>query len=982
MLGCNESPMMRCTTFVHRIIEALPFIEVGMSRQIPALFVSLQLSIAVVFTGLVVGVAPARAEAPATGWPQAASDLPVEQGIRFGTLPNGMRYAIMHNATPAGQVAIRFRIGSGSLQENDNQQGLAHFLEHMAFKGSTHVPEGEMIRTLQRLGLAFGADTNASTSYGETTYSLDLPEADAERVSTGLMLMRETASELTLDAGAFDRERGVILSEEKLRDTPQYRGSMGFLNQVLSGQRVTQRPPIGKTDIISNAPVDLVRDYYRANYRPERATLIVVGDVDAAAIEADIRDRFGNWTSHTPAPAAIDLGTLEKHGERVATVVVPGGATRVQIAWTRPYDSAQDTVAKRRQQLIEGIGLAVLNRRISVLAQQPDAPFVSAQAGSQNLLKSARATLIAADTNPDRWQAALAAIDQEQRRIAQFGVAQSEIDRELAEYRSMLQAAAGGATTRTSPDIAGALAWSVGADVVFTSPADDLSLFDAAMKGLTAAEVNESLKLAFAGNGPQLVLQSPQMPEGGEAAVEKAYAASRAVAVSAPSHAEAVAWPYTDFGPAGAVVERRVVDDLGVTMVRFANGVRLTVKPTKLRADEILVRANIGRGLLDLPHDRPLPIWAAPAVSLSGLKAIGYEDMQKALVSKVAASDFSIRDGAFRFEGATRPSDLVTQLQLITAYISDPVYRPDTFKRVQQAYLNSLAQLQATPGSVVGRDLPGLLHSGDPRWAFPDRAQLLDTKPEEFEAFLRPYLAKGQIEVIIAGDVAVDDAIRLTAETLGALPARPDAREQAADNDARFPAPTAEPVVRLQNGRSDNAGALVAMPIGDFLSDLPRAAAANVTGAIFRNRLIDQFRVAEGATYSPQGSVDLSKSVPGYGFGYVYVETTPAKVDHFFDLVSKIAADLRDKEVSSDELTRARSPIVEEIKRSLQTNNYWLESLHDAQTDPRRLDRIRRGIDNYQSLTAPDIRTIATRYLKPETAWRLKILPADGSAVR
>ncbi|NTJ08600.1 insulinase family protein [Rhizobium lusitanum] len=966
---------------MHRIIEAPPITEASMSRQIPAIAASLQLFIVVAFTVLATGVLPAHAETPDVGWPQAASDLPAEPDLRFGTLPNGMRFAIMHNATPAGQVAIRFRIGTGSLQEKDDQQGLAHFLEHMAFKGSTHVPEGEMTRILQRLGLAFGADTNASTSYNETVYALDLPEADAETVSTGLMLVRETASELTLDAGAFDRERGVILSEEKLRDTPQYRGGTGFMNLLLPGQRVLLRPPIGKTDIISNAPVDLVRDYYRTNYRPERATLIVVGDIDAAALEADIRSHFSNWMSNTPAPAEPDLGVLEKHGERVGTVVVPGGATRVQIAWTRPYDGSQDTVAKRRQQLIDGIGLAVLNRRISVLAQQPNPPFVSAQAGAQDLLKSAHVTMIAADSDPDKWQAALAAIDQEQRRIAEFGAAQNEIDREIAEYRSTLQAAAGGAATRTSPDIAGSLAWSVGEGVVFTSPAEDLSLFDAAMKGLTAAEVNQSLQAAFAGNGPQLVLQIPQMPEGGVAAVEKAYADSRAVPVTAPEHTTAAVWAYTDFGKAGAVVEQRVVDDLGVTMVRFANGVRLTVKPTKLRADEVLVRANIGRGRLDLPHDRSLPIWAAPAVPLSGLKAISYDDLQKAFASNVVGSDFSIQDGSFRFEGATRPSDLATQLQLLTAYVSDPAYRPDVFKRVQQAYLNSLTQLQATPGTVVGRDLPGLLHSNDPRWTFPDRTQLLNTKPEDFEALLRPFLSKGQIEVIIAGDVQVDDAIRMTAQTFGALPARPDAQERT-DSSALFPAPTPEPVVRLQDGRSDNAGALVAMPIGDFLSDLPRAVAANVTGAIFRNRLIDQFRIAEGATYSPQGDVDLSRSIPGYGFAYVYVETVPAKVDHFFDLVDKISADLRDRDVSPDELTRAKAPIVEEIKRSQQTNGYWLESLHGAQTDARRLERIRGSINGYQSITAQDVRAIATAYLKPETSWRMKILPANGSAVR
>jgi len=411
-----------------------------MSRQNPSGRLSLKLFVATTLALLVAVAAPAHAETPVVSWPQAASDLPVEQGIRFGTLPNGMRYAVMHNATPAGQVAIRFRIGAGSLQERDDQQGLAHFLEHMAFKGSTHVPEGEMVRTLQRLGLAFGADTNASTSYGETVYALDLPEAKPETVSTGLMLMRETASELTLDAGAFDRERGVILSEEKLRDTPQYRGGTGLLAQLLPGQRVPQRPPIGKTDIISNAPVDLLRDFYRTYYRPDRASLIVVGDIDAAAIEADIRTRFGNWTVAAPAPSDPDLGTLQNHEERVGTVIVPGGATRVQLAWTRAYDASPDLVAKRRAQLVEDIGLAVLNRRLSVLAQQPNPPFVSAQAGAQDLLKSAHVAMIAADSDPAKWQAALAAIDQEQRRIAQFGADQSEIDREIAEYRSTLHA--------------------------------------------------------------------------------------------------------------------------------------------------------------------------------------------------------------------------------------------------------------------------------------------------------------------------------------------------------------------------------------------------------------------------------------------------------------------------------------------------------------------------------------------------------------
>ncbi|WP_390689673.1 M16 family metallopeptidase [Rhizobium bangladeshense] len=616
------------------------------------------------------------------------SDLQADPDVHFGTLANGMRFAIMRNVTPPGQVSVRFRISSGSLQENDDQQGLAHFLEHMAFKGSTNVAEGEMIRILQRKGLAFGRDINGHTYYDETVYFLNLPQGDADTISTGLMLMRETASELTLDAGAFDRERGVILSEERLRDTPQYRAALEIMNSLLAGKRATMRAPIGKADIISNAPVALVRDYYRANYRPDRATLIVVGDIDPAAMETEIRQRFGDWKAVDPAPTKPDLVTLVTKGKSADLIVVPGGMTSVQVAWTRLYDAAPDTFAKRRIKLIEDLGLMVLQRRLSTIASKADAPFISAGIGSQDLLDSAHVVLIAANSEPDKWQAALTTIDQEQRRIQEFGVGQAELDREILGYRSFLQAAAAGAATRTTTGIASALAGSVDDNQVFTSPAEDLSLFETMTNGVRAVEVNQALQRAFSGNGPQVVLQTAQSPEGGADAVRQVYDASNAVAVSAPSGAADVAWPYTHFGEPGAVVEGGTVEDLGLTMVRFSNGVRLTVKPTKLRANEVLVREDIGRGRLGLPKDRSAPIWASRAVAWSGVKAMDYQDIQKALTATIVSIDFSVGDSSFRFNGRTRTEYLATQLQLMAAYTSDPAYRPEAFKRVQQVYLS------------------------------------------------------------------------------------------------------------------------------------------------------------------------------------------------------------------------------------------------------------------------------------------------------
>ncbi|MBY3370263.1 M16 family metallopeptidase, partial [Rhizobium laguerreae] len=751
------------------------------------------------------------------------SDLQADPDVHFGTLANGMRVAIMRNVTPPGQAAIRFRIGAGSLDENDDQQGLAHFLEHMAFMGSTNVAEGEIIRILQRKGLALGPDINACTAYDETVYKLDLPKVDADTVSTALMLMREMASELTLDAGAFDRERGVILSEERLSDTPQYRAELGIMNSLLAGRRATMRDPIGKTNIISNAPVELVRDYYRANYRPERATLIVVGDIDPAAMEIEIHQRFGDWKAVGPPPAEPDLGTLETKGESADVFVVPGGMTSVQVAWTRLYDAAPDTFAKRRAELIENLGLRVLNRRVSTIASKADAPFIDADVGSENLLHSAHVVKIAANSETDKWQAALTTIDQEQRRIQEFGVGQAELDREILGYRSDLQDAAAGAATRTTTDIASVLVSSVDDDQVFTSPAEELSLFETMTSGVTAAEVNQALQHAFSGNGPQVVLQTAQSPEGGADTVRRVYDASKAIAVSAPSDAADVAWPYTHFGEPGAVVERRTVEDLGLTMVRFSNGVRLTVKPTKLRANEVLVREDIGGGRLGLPHDRSAPIWASPAVVLSGIKAMDYEDIQKALAGNIVGVYFSVGDSSVRFDGRTRTEDLATQLQLMTVYTSDPAYRPEAFKREQQTNLSGLDQYEATPGGVVRRNFAGLVHSGDPRWTFPDRAELSAAKSEDFEALFRPMVSNGPIDITIVGDVTVDDAIRMTAETFGALPPRPETAPSNDWGDVRFPAANKTPVLRTHSGRADIAAAALGVPVGDLLSDLPRS---------------------------------------------------------------------------------------------------------------------------------------------------------------
>jgi len=912
-------------------------------------------------------------------WAQASSDVAADPNVRFGVLPNGLRYAVMKNATPAGQTSIRLRIGSGSLEESDAQQGLAHVLEHMAFEGSTHVPRGEMIKLLERDGLAFGPDTNASTSWTQTVYQLDLPKSDAVLLDTGLMLMRETASELNIDPKALDTERGIVLSEERLRDTPDYRAEKAQINLLAHDQRITERFPIGKVDVIKTAPASLIREFYRANYRPDRAALIVVGDFDPAEVEAKIKARFSDWTPRGPETAEPDLGQVEKRGLTVSVVNLPGAQTLTYIAWVRPYDASPDTREKRRRETVENLALAVLNRRLGKLAAAANPPFIEADGAFENLLHSAKIAMVEAATAPGAWRPALSAIEQEVRRLTTYGVSEAEIAREIAQARAGLVNAATGAATRPTPELASGLADSVDENLVFTHPNEDLDLFDAATKDVTPEEVDAAARRIFAGSGPLVELETPTPVDGGEAAVAEAYAASAKVAVAAPAAETAIVWPYTGFGKAGAVASRHEIADLGATVVRFANGVALTVKSTDYRKDQILIAVDIGHGREDLPRARPVATWAASALVDGGFEAMSLEDSQRALTGKLYSAQMSVTDDAFQLRGTTRPKDLDTQMQVLAAYVAHPGFRPEAFERLKQGYLTALPQLAATPGGVLQRDFEKLLHGGDPRWATPTEGELQAAKLDDLKALLEKPLTTAPIEITIVGNVTVEDAIAQVAATFGALPTRPERAPWPAGGDkVQFPIPTATPVLLTDGGRPDQAMAVVAWPVTDFYKDLQASRADMLAGEVLQDRVVDRLRLTQGATYSPETVVSLSEIFPAYGAAFSAVEMPPEKLPGFFTDVAAIAADMRDNGVTADELERARNPRVATLKKSMLTNDYWLLRLEGSIADPKRLDIIRTTLPDYAKVTAAEVQDAAKAYLTDNKAWKL-VIKAPGA---
>lgn len=911
-------------------------------------------------------------------WPQDSSDLEADENVRFGVLPNGMRYAIMRNATPPGSASFRLRIDAGSLHEADDQLGLAHFVEHMALKETRNVPENEFVRILERHGLQFGPDTNATTGFDETVYMLDLPTSNPETVDTALFLMREAVGEALFRAETIDSERGVVLAEERTRAVPNYRAVVDALRFVFRDDLLSERLPIGSADILRNAPSERLADFYEKYYRPEKATFIAVGDFDVAEMEAKVRDRFSDWQGRGEPGPELPEPVLASRGLDTRVFVEPGASSQIRMSWLAPYDHQPDSRAMREERLVRQLGLAVLSRRLQRLSATTAPHIAFTQASRSIMAGRGETTDIIAVSDPAKWRETITTLEQEQRRAMEHGFTQAEVDREITEVRTLFATAVAGASTRPSPQLAQGIVTAVNMDRVYLSPAQSLALLEEAVSGLTAERVTAATREIFAGSGPLIHVARPTPIDGGETALVAAFTQSRAQPVEAPVVMQAKAWPYTDFGTPGAVVERRELAEIGATAIRFSNNVRLTVKPTNFKDDEVLVEVRIGEGRLGLPPSAALAQFAfSNSFVNGGLGQLSFEELREVLAGRVQSVSAGNDDTSFRLSGTTRAEDLPVQLQLLAAYVSDPGWEASAFNRISALGDTLHGQFETSPSGVFGRDVHALLRSGDGRWGPPSREEIAAMTPEAVRNIVDPQLRNGQIEIIIVGDVTVEAAIREAAATFGALAPR---NEPATISDRPVSFPKSAVERRTHRGRADQAMAVVAWPARGWYPDQREAQTVNLLAQVLQLRLNEHIRERLGVAYNPSASHVASQDFD-YGYLSARAEIPPGEADNFYREASRIVASLREEPVSEDELNRARGPLLERIQRGRSSSNqWWLSQLQGVQTSPERIENIVAAIQQYQQISPADIQKAARTYLVEGRAWQMVIMPESAGS--
>ena len=916
-------------------------------------------------------------------FPQEGSDLKPDPAVHFGTLPNGLRYAVRPNAEPKGRASLRLLVLAGSLQETDDQRGLAHFLEHMAFNGSEHYAPGTLVEFLQRMGMSFGADTNASTSFNRTLYLLELPKADDATLGEGFRVLGDYAGGLLLKPDEIEKERGIILSEKRDRDSIDYRTQVAQYEFALGTTRLPSRMPIGVPEVIEKAQRERFADFWNAWYRPEKMAVIAVGDFHPATVEKMIAAAFSNLAPRGPERPDPSLGAVASfEGVRAQFhPEVEAPATTIEIGVLTPYRYEPDTAAWRVARLPRQLALAMLNRRFSVLAKKESAPFTEADASVGEVFDFFRESDLDITCKPEQWPAALAVGEQELRRALEHGFTAAELKEAAANLANALEQAAKTAATRHHGSLANGLVGTLVDRRVFTAPADELALLKPALDKITPADCVAALREAYAAKGRYLLVAgNAKIPGDAAAALTAAYNASCAVPVAAPAADTDTAWGYTDFGAPGKIVHREHVDDLDITLVTFANGVRLNLKKTDFEANRIRVLARVGRGsATQPPAQRGLNVIAGQTFVPGGLGKHSQDDLRRILAGKNVGVSFGSPSDAFTLSGSTTKDDLALELQLLTARLTDPGYRPESLRQLRKGIEEAYLSFAHTFDGPLNLDIANLLASGDPRYGLPGKEEMMAHTLDEARAWLTPELSTGSIDLGIVGDLDIDATIDAAAKTLGALPARGTATLPDDLKKVSFPAQPFAKDYRIETAIPRGL-VRVYWPTTDGL-EATRSRRLSLLASIVSDRLRVKIREELGAAYSPDAFSFASDTFPGYGYITAHVEIDPATAAKVRDLIITIGDDLAKNGVTEDELTRAREPMLTNLKQSLRDNAYWISSVVvRAQSKPEVLEWCRNRLADITSISTAELSTLAKTYLAGDRASRAIILPAEKPA--
>ncbi|MFM2372193.1 MAG: hypothetical protein RIS85_1915, partial [Pseudomonadota bacterium] len=758
---------------------------------------------------------PVKAEVP---WLYKGSDVPQDKAWTFGVLPNGIRYAVRHNGVPPEQVSIRVLVDAGSMYETEDQRGYAHLIEHLTFRESKFLKEGETIPTWQRLGATFGSDTNAETSPTQTVYKLDIPNATAPKLDETFKLLSGMITGPIFTDHGVKTEVPIVLAEMRERTSAQSRVLDETRGLFFKGQLLASRNPIGTVDTLEAANAARVKAFHDKWYRPDNTVIVVAGDADPATLVARIEQWFGPWTVAGKKPLQPDFGkpvapagTDPKNPVGEARVLVEPDLPRI-VNWAilRPWAKVNDTIVYNQGLMIDRLALSLINRRLEARARGGGSYLVaSVDEMKQDLSRSADATIVTVTPLGDDWKSAVKDVRAVIADALATPPSQEEIDREVAEFEVAFKVGVETQATLAGSKAADDVVNAVDIRETVANPDTVYDIFKRSIALFKPQAVLDHTRTLFKGTVVRPMMITPKAGEADEAALRAALTTS--VDAASGSRVAANSLKFADLPPVGTpgtVASARPIGLLGIEQVELSNGVKVLLWPNDAEPGRIIVKARFGGGYGAIdPKDAVYGPIGQVALMDSGIGELGRDDLDRLATGRKLSLDFDIDDTAFRMSADTRPADLEDQLYLMAAKLAMPRWEPNPVLRAKAAAKLQYESFNSSPMAVLGRDLTWLLRDGDPRYATPNPAELEKVTPEGFRKTWEPLLAQGPIEIDMFGDFTREQAIAALEKTFGALPAR--SAGTAPTLAPTIPAHNAEPLVLTHRGDPSQAAAVV-----------------------------------------------------------------------------------------------------------------------------------------------------------------------------
>lgn len=905
--------------------------------------------------------------------------IPADPKIHKGTLANGMKYIIYRNMKPEKRASMRLYIGAGSLNEEDDQRGLAHFLEHMVFNGSKNHPDAKkLIPKMQRLGISFGAHANAYTSFDRTVYMFDLPNTEDSTLDLAFSVMQDFAGGALLSKSEIDEERGVILAEKTSRDSVQSRIQEQQFKFLLPESKLIHRFPIGTEEVIKTIQRDRFVDFYQKFYRPNNMCFVYVGDIDVTKAEEFIKSTFQNLKKSKNQITSPEVGKITT-GKGFQSAVFADKeltTTDISLVTVKEYTVKADTIENRVQKLPMIVASQALSRRFSELSLEENSPILSGSAYKSVFFKAIEFGSVDVSAKNNNWQKALPVLVTEFKRAKTHGFTKNEIEEVKASLLNQYEQAVKSAPSQRSPDIATALIDHHHNQLVYSTAETDLTIIKKALDSITPESCHEAFKKFWNTEDLHLILTSSEANDEDKKLLTSLYEEIIQKDTEAPVVEEKQQFAYTKLGLPGKVVSTVQVPDLKITQLTLSNGIRVNLKKTDFEVNSVSMTARIQGGSLTLPKDKAgLSELADTVMNIGGLGKHSMNDLRGILAGKSVGWVFSTDRDAFTVSGATTPENLTLQLQLLVAAISDPGYRPEA-ERLFKAQLPQIYK-QLNHTIAGGRNaMSKTLASGDPRFFMPEQKQIQQLKTEDVKNWITPYLTKGALELSIVGDIDIPSLTKLLEETVGTLPQRNPLTEDQTKielNKLSLPikkhfhfeskVPTSVTMIGWRTEKYD------AETIG-------KVRRLNVLASILSDRMRIKLREDLGQTYSPGAYSSSDNLITNNSYIYAYCSADKKDVDELSEVILNLAENLSQKGATQDELDRALKPQLASLEKTLKQNSYWLGTVIDgSQAKPYQLDWCRNRDKDYQKISLEEINALAKKYLTKKNTATFIITP-------